>query len=411
MPRSQTGSDPADDRRQVAAVFLLVLALVLGVVGIARAEEPVVFGDANLRVAVVSQLVAQDRIPEGSDGTTITASDLQTLTTLQAPDRGITTLNGLQDAANLKSLDLRGNGIATIAPLAGLTNLTDLDVSRNKLDLAADSPAMTAIAGLEALGVQVICQPQRAALSLPSVSASALTFGKAATFSAGIAPQGAAVEGTSHVRLYHLETKTVTKIVSGRSRKVTVTYWRLRATLSSVGTSAGRVSATAKLSCAGKWQARFTFAGSDDYEPCTSTVRAFVVRDPRIEAAIAWALHRRGAHAWDHLCLKFVGDAYQRGAHAVVTRYGTAKRAANALHASSHRSFNAPRGAYVFYDSWHGRSNLGHVGISLGGGMMVNAYGGKGVKVMPIRNSMHYLGWAAPPVSPRIVDWDTPPAS
>jgi cell wall-associated NlpC family hydrolase len=69
---------------------------------------------------------------------------------------------------------------------------------------------------------------------------------------------------------------------------------------------------------------------------------------------------------------------------------------------------NAPRGALVFYDSVRGQPNLGHVGISLGNGTMINAYGHKGVKIMPIKQSMHYIGWAAPLVTPQIGDWNRP---
>ncbi len=66
---------------------------------------------------------------------------------------------------------------------------------------------------------------------------------------------------------------------------------------------------------------------------------------------------------------------------------------------------NAPRGALVFY-----RTNLGHVGISLGNGTMINDCGYAGVKIMPIKNTMHYIGWAAPPLSPPITDWTPSPA-
>ena len=134
---SRASSTTDGDGRQLFTVFLLAVALLFGVVAVARADVLVVFDDSNLRSAVVSQLVAQGRIPQGSDGTTITPSDMQTLTTLPVPDRGIARLEGLEDAVNLRSLDLGGNEIADITPLAGLTNLTDLDVVRNELDVTA----------------------------------------------------------------------------------------------------------------------------------------------------------------------------------------------------------------------------------------------------------------------------------
>ena len=104
---------------------------------------------------MASQLVDQGVIAPGSDGTTVTASDMLALKTLSVADQGIVQLDGLQYAANLTSLDLGGNEIATITPLAGLTNLTELDASGNELDLALGSPAMAVISALKGCGVHV----------------------------------------------------------------------------------------------------------------------------------------------------------------------------------------------------------------------------------------------------------------
>jgi cell wall-associated NlpC family hydrolase len=396
--------------RRLVTVSLLATILLFGAAAVAQAGTVVELRDPNLRAAVVSRLVEQGQLPPGSDGTTMTPSDLEALTSLSAPDSGITCLDGLELAVHLTTLDLHGNEIASVSPLDGLAGLTELDLSGNRLDTTADCPAMATITALRGRGTHVSHQPQRAALATLSVSSSAATLGKTATFSIGVAPRGAAVSGVSRVLLYHLETKTVTTTVRGVRKSSTVPYWRLRSTISMEGTATESLSAKGRLAYPGKWQAQVTYAGTADYAACTSTVRAFVVRDPRIEAAISWARRRLGSHSWDHHCLKFVGDSYERGARTRVRRFDTAKVAAVALHASLHKDMNAPRGAYVFYDSYHGRTNLGHVGISLGGGMMINAYGSHGVKIMKIKCTLHYLGWAAPPLTPRITDWDTAPA-
>ena len=86
----------------------------------------------------------------------------------------------------------------------------------------------------------------------------------------------------------------------------------------------------------------------------------------------------------------------------------TAKQAAEALHAAARPGTDAPRGAWVFYHSMHGSTDLGHVGISLGDGTMINDNGGEGVKIMSIARTAHYIGWAAPPLSPAITDWLEP---
>ena len=389
----------------VLGAFLLAAALLFGAISSAEADEFVVFSDSSLSAAVVGQLVQQGQVPLGSDGTTIAPSDIATLTSLSAPNRGITRLDGLEHAANLEFLDLHGNTIADISALGGLTKLLKLDVSGNHLDVATGTPARSVIAALEDSGTALSYGLQHAQLSSLAISASASTFGKSVSFAARISPPGATQSGASAVRLYHLETKTVTRKIKGKKKKVAVNYWRLRRTLTMRAGAAGALSVKGKLPYAGKWQAHVAYAGSADFESCKSTMKAFVVRDPRIERAIGWAMHRRGSHSWDHYCLRFVGDCYARGAGASVHRYDTARQAAHSLHATSHRSTNAPRGAWVFYDS----TPNGHVGISLGNGTMINDYGGAGVKVMPISAGGHYIGWAAPPLSPPIVDWKQPP--
>jgi hypothetical protein len=228
------------------------------------------------------------------------------------------------------------------------------------------------------------------------------------TFSAGIAPREATISGASKVRLYHLETKTAATRIKGKNKKVAVNYWRLRRTLAMRVNSSGGLSAKGKLPYAGKWRAQVSYEGSANCESCTSVARTFVVQDPRIQKAITWAMHRLGSHAWDHYCLRFVCDSFGRGAGASVHRYETAKQAADALHAAARPSTNAPRGAYVFYHSMHGSSDLGHVGISLGNGTMISDNGAEGVKIMRIKCSPHYIGWAVPPLSPPISDWKEP---
>ena len=91
------------------------------------------------------------------------------------------------------------------------------------------------------------------------------------------------------------------------------------------GDSGGALTAHGKLPCAGEWRAQVSFGGCADYDSCTSTVKAFVVQDPRIGPAIARAKRRLGSHEWDHYCMRFVCDAYTDGAGAKIHRYANAK--------------------------------------------------------------------------------------
>ena len=78
------------------------------------------FADANLERAVREAL---DH-PQG----TLTEADLASLTYLDASDRNIQSLAGLEHATALQELYLRLNEIADVQPLASLTNLQRLSL-------------------------------------------------------------------------------------------------------------------------------------------------------------------------------------------------------------------------------------------------------------------------------------------
>ena len=84
---------------------------------------PVVISDPNLEAVIREAL--------GLDATTPITTDLaEGLTSLQAPQNGISSLEGLQDFINLQTLELDGNNISDITPLADLTQLTSLHLGR-----------------------------------------------------------------------------------------------------------------------------------------------------------------------------------------------------------------------------------------------------------------------------------------
>ena len=61
----------------------------------------------------------------------ILPSSLAALTTLDASNRAIADLSGLEAATALTSLDLRDNQITDVSPLVSLTNLDTLDLTGN----------------------------------------------------------------------------------------------------------------------------------------------------------------------------------------------------------------------------------------------------------------------------------------
>ena len=112
--------------RKILSIFLIIIALIAGMVGCdGSEEEAVTFADPNLE-AVVREAIA---IPEGP----IYPSDLDSLTHLDAESMGIVDLTGLEYCTNLTDLDLVGNQISDISPLANVTSLTRLELRDNPI--------------------------------------------------------------------------------------------------------------------------------------------------------------------------------------------------------------------------------------------------------------------------------------
>ncbi|MFP4425574.1 MAG: leucine-rich repeat domain-containing protein [Spirochaetaceae bacterium] len=91
-------------------------------------ESP--FLDRRLEAAVREEL--------GVRGSYIPVSELETLTELDASERGIESLEGIEQLPNLRRLNLGGNRIGDLRPLARLSRLAALDLRDNYIsDLEA----------------------------------------------------------------------------------------------------------------------------------------------------------------------------------------------------------------------------------------------------------------------------------
>lgn len=124
-------------------VFLLVtLVLLVGpaLLGCGSVKEKVTFPDPNLEAAI--------RVTIMKAKSSIYTSDLDSLTTLEAPQRGIRVLTGLEYCVNLRTLELGQNNISDISPLSGLTNLEELWLFDNNIN---DISALADLANLETL--------------------------------------------------------------------------------------------------------------------------------------------------------------------------------------------------------------------------------------------------------------------
>jgi len=118
----------------VSVTFLAMLALFNSV----WAAEAVHFGDAALKATVEEELWTVDP----------TAADMLALTSLDASGKGITSLMGLEYAANLRELRLEYNQISDISPLSGLSRLKTLVLNNNRI---SDISLVATIPNLEYL--------------------------------------------------------------------------------------------------------------------------------------------------------------------------------------------------------------------------------------------------------------------
>ncbi len=101
-------------------VVLLVLVVSANAV---FAEDPVYFADPNLKAAVEGELGITNPTP----------SDMLGLTYLDARNRGIVDLTGLEHATNLTFLDLHNNQISNLSGLSEMNMLTTLSLHRNQI--------------------------------------------------------------------------------------------------------------------------------------------------------------------------------------------------------------------------------------------------------------------------------------
>ena len=106
-----------------AVAIWAVMIVVTGAWLVSASAENATFRDVKLENALKSAL----------NTTTLTAAKLESLTTLDLSDKGITDLTGLEKAKNLKNISLRGNQISDISALAPLTLLETIDLTENQV--------------------------------------------------------------------------------------------------------------------------------------------------------------------------------------------------------------------------------------------------------------------------------------
>lgn len=125
--------------------FALLIAAVL--CGCAPAAQEVNFPDPNLEARI------RDAIDKPTG--TIYASDLASLTSLDAGYRKIADITGIEYCTNLTELWLSSNRITDITPLKELTNLKMLSLSRNDISDISPISQLTDLEELRLIGNHV----------------------------------------------------------------------------------------------------------------------------------------------------------------------------------------------------------------------------------------------------------------
>ena len=107
-------------------IFLSIIAFCASLLlePLSTSAQIVNIPDANLRAAI-------NEMRGKPENARITHEEMQTLTELEADNRGITDLTGLETATNLRGLALRDNLISDLTPLANLTRLQQLALGGN----------------------------------------------------------------------------------------------------------------------------------------------------------------------------------------------------------------------------------------------------------------------------------------
>ena len=123
-------------------IFFLLMCFTLPLTATAQVVD---IPDPNLRAAIEKAL---GKAP----GTTITATEMATLTRLEARNANISDLTRLEAATNLKSLRLGGNSISDISAVAGLTNLKVLSLWANSISSISAVETLTNLTELNLSG-------------------------------------------------------------------------------------------------------------------------------------------------------------------------------------------------------------------------------------------------------------------
>jgi hypothetical protein len=115
-------------------------------------------------------------------------------------------------------------------------------------------------------------------ISLPSVSPTRPTHGKAATFSAALTAAPGFSGGKTTLSFYRHVTRTVNERVRGVLKRVKVVSWQLDATRAMSLAAGGHLALTYKVPSSGTWKMVARYSGSMSYNAASSLEKTFGAR-------------------------------------------------------------------------------------------------------------------------------------
>ncbi|ENI0605483.1 leucine-rich repeat domain-containing protein [Listeria monocytogenes] len=103
----------------------------------------VIFPDAALAEVI------RNTLGKSSVDDVVTQAELDTITQVSAPSKGIADISGMENLTNLSNLDLNNNQISDVSPLSNLTNLKDLGLYNNQISDISPLSNLTNLSNLD----------------------------------------------------------------------------------------------------------------------------------------------------------------------------------------------------------------------------------------------------------------------
>ena len=154
-------------------------------------DDEVSIPDANLRAVI------EERLGKAA-GTPITSDEMLRLTSIEADERGIRNLTGLEHALRLERIEFRHNAISDLSALAGLTRMNNIKLRGNRI---TDVSPLGGLINVDWLGLEeneiTDLSPLRGLIKLNGIGIDRNPVSDVSALASLISLEGIAARGTS----------------------------------------------------------------------------------------------------------------------------------------------------------------------------------------------------------------------